>query len=185
MIKISRRDRKVLAVGGVIVLLFLVLQFGILPLLDSRDRLKKGLAAREKAMVEMHDLQARYRELHGKANALQEQLGGREAGFSLFSFLEQMAAQSAVKKNIAYMKPSETAGDDGPFKEVLVEIKLQDVSLKQLVDFLQLIEAPDKIVALKRISVQEGKKEEGTLDVIMQVVSLDRKPGSPEGPQPQ
>jgi general secretion pathway protein M len=183
MIKISRRDRLVLAAGGAIVLLFLVFQFGIFPLLDGRDRLQKGLAAREKALVEMRDLQARYRELHGKANALQEQLGGRAAGFSLFSFLEQMAAQSEVKKNIAYMKPSETADDKGPFKEVLVEIKLQDVSLKQLVDFLKLIEAPDKIVALKRISVQEGKKELGTLDVIMQVVSLDRNPAAAGGQQ--
>jgi general secretion pathway protein M len=178
MIKISRRDRLVLAIGGSFVLLFLVFQFGIFPLLDGRDRLQKGLAAREKAVVEMRDLQARYRELHGKANVLQEQLGGREAGFSLFSFLEQMAAQSEVKKNIAYMKPSETAGDEGPFKEVLVEIKLQDVSLKQVVDFLRLIEAPDKIVALKRISIQEGKKETATLEVIMQVVSLDQNPGA-------
>jgi general secretion pathway protein M len=181
MIKISRRDRLVLAIGGGFVLLFLIFQFGIFPLLDGRDRLKKGVAAREKGLVEMRDLQVRYRELHGKANALQEQLGGREAGFSLFSFLEQMAAQSEVKKNIAYMKPSETADDKGPFKEVLVEIKLQDVSLKQLVDFLQLIEAPDKIVALKRFSIQEGKKETATLDVIMQVVSLDRKQGATGG----
>lgn len=179
MIKISRRDRMVLAIGVAAVLLFLLLQFVVFPLLASRDRLKKGLAVREKAVVEMDDLQGRYRELHGKANALQEQLAGRAAGFSLFAFLEQMAAQSEVKQSIAYMKPSESAADDGPFKEVLVEIKLQDISLKQLVDFLKLIEAPDKIVALKRISVQEGKKEKGTLDVIMQVVSLDRKAEPP------
>ena len=182
MIRISGRDRKVLIIGGAVVLLFLILQFGLFPLMDNRDRTRKGLAAREKAMVEMRELQVRYRELHGKANALMEQLGGREAGFSLFAFLEQMDAQSEVKKNNAYMKPSESAGEEGPVKEVLVEIKLQDVSLKQLVDFLQLIEAPDKIVALKRISIQEGKKETGTLDVIMQVVSLDRKAGEPEGP---
>lgn len=185
MIKMSRRDRIMLAIGAAAVLLFLVLQFGLFPLLDSRDRLKKGVATREKAVGEMHELQGRYRELHGKANALQDQLAGREAGFSLFAFLEQMAAQSEVKQSIAYMKPSESAADDGPFKEVLVEIKLQDVSLKQLVDFLKLIEAPDKIVALKRIAVQEGKKEKGTLDVIMQVVSLDRKPETvPEEKQP-
>lgn len=183
MIKVSRRDRNVLAVGGACVLLFLLFQFGIFPLLDGRDRLKRGLAAREKAMVEMGELQDRYRELHGKANVLQEQLSGRPAGFSLFAFLEQMAAQSEVKKNIAYMKPSEAAADKGPFKEVLVEMKLQDVSLKQLVDFLQLIEAPDKIVALKRITIQEGKKESATLDVIMQVVSIDWNQGAPEGQQ--
>ena len=75
------------------------------------------------------------------------------------------------------MKPSETA-DEGPFKEVLVEMKLQAISLKQLVDFLNFVESPKNVVALKRISIQENKKEEATLDVILQVVSLDRNPES-------
>lgn len=172
MMKISDRDRKVLTVGVIFVLLFLVLQFGIFPLKEKRDRLRKGIASREKALVEMRTLQAEYRQLHSKANALFEQLGGRKSDFSLFAFLEQMAAKSDVKKNIAYMKPSETA-DDGPFKEIVVEMKLQTITLKQLVQFLKLAESPDNVVAVKKISIQENKKDEETLDVIMQVVSLD------------
>lgn len=180
MIEISRRDRIVLAGGGLFVLLFVVLQFGIFPLMDGRDRLKKGISSRGKALVEMQGLQIRYRELHSKANSLLNQLDTRAADFSLFSFLEQMAAESLVKENIAYMKPSATA-DDGPFKEVLVEMKLQSITLKQLVDFIELVESPDKIVALKRISIQENKKDKGTLNVIMQVISLDRNPTGETG----
>lgn len=180
MIQISKRDRLVLAFGTVFVLLFLYMQFGIFPLLDGRDRLRQNNAVREKAVVEMKKLQVRYRELHGKANSLLSQLESRTANFSLFSFLEQMAAGSEVKKNIAYMKPSQTA-DDGPFIEVLVEMKLQAITLKQLVDFLELVEAPEKIVALKRISIQENKKEQGTLDVIMQVVSLNQNAAGENG----
>lgn len=180
MIEISRRDRIVLAAGGVFVLLFIIFQFGIFPLLEGRDRLRKGITSRKNAFVEMQDLQVQYRELHGKANALLGQLEGRSSGFSLFSFLEQMAAKSEVKGNIAYMKPSETA-DDGPFKQVLVEMKLQTVTLKQLVDFLELVESPENTVALKRISIQENKKEKGTLDVIMQVVSLNLNPTGQNG----
>lgn len=171
--KITPRDRKVLTVGSVFVLLFLILQFGIFPLMDKRDRLRRSIAAREKAVVEMKELQSQYRQLHSKANTLLDQLVGRQADFSLFSFLEQMAAKSNVKQSITYMKPSETA-DDGPFKEILVEMKLQSITLKQLVDFLQLVESPENVVALKKISVQMNKKEESTLDVIMQVISLDR-----------
>ncbi len=182
MMNISSRDRMMLTVGGVSVLLFLVLQFAIFPLMDKRDRLRQGIAAREKALVEMKELQVQYQQLHSKANILLDQLVGRQSGFSLFSFLEQMAARSEVKKNISYMKPSETA-DDGPFKEVLVEMKLQAVSLKQLVDFLELVESPENVVALKRVSIQENKKEAATLDVILQVVSLDREavPQAEEG----
>lgn len=177
MKKITPRDRIVLTAGGVCVLLFLILQFGIFPLMDNRDRLKRGITAREKALAEMSELQVQYRQLHSKANTLLDQLVGRQSDFSLFSFMEQMAAKSEVKKNISYMKPSETA-DEGPFKEVLVEMKLQAISLKQLVDFLTLVESPENVVALKRISIQENRKEEGTMDVIMQVVSLDRNPES-------
>jgi len=177
MIKITPRDRKVLIVGGVFVLLFVVVQFAVFPLMENRDRLERSISAREKALVEMKDLQVEYKQLHSKANVLLDQLVGRQNDFSLFSFLEQMAAKSEVKKNITYMKPSETA-DEGPFKEVLVEMKLQAISLKQLVDFLTLVESPRNVVALKRISIQENKKEQATLDVIVQVVSLDRNPES-------
>ena len=177
MIKITPRDRKVLIVGGVFVLLFVVFQFAVFPLMENRDRLERSISAREKALVEMKDLQVEYKQLHSKANVLLDQLVGRQNDFSLFSFLEQMAAKSEVKKNITYMKPSETA-DEGPFKEVLVEMKLQAISLKQLVDFLTLVESPRNVVALKRISIQENKKEQATLDVIVQVVSLDRNPES-------
>lgn len=173
MIKVSRRDRMVIGAGGTIVLIFLILQLGIFPLLDKRNQLRRGIETREQALVQMRDLQIKYRELHSKANLLLDQLGTRETNFSLFSFLEQMAAKTEVKKNIAYMKPSSIASD-GPFRETMVEMKLQEVTLKQLVDFLILVEAPEKIVALKRISIQENTQTKGALDVIMQVVSLDR-----------
>lgn len=175
MMKLSWRERMVFGAGGAVAAVILLLTLVIFPLMDKRSQLARGIESRERALVEMRELQARYRDLHGKANVLLEQLGSREANFSLFAFLEQMAAKSEVKKNIAYMKPSNTSSD-GAFKETLVEMKLQEVTLKQLVEFLVLVEAPEKIVALKRISIQENTQTKGALDVIMQVVSLDPNP---------
>jgi general secretion pathway protein M len=177
MARISQRDRLFLLIGGIFVFFFLLLQFGVFPLMDSRAKMKKGIVQRENALVEMKELQAQYRKLHNQANSLVDQLGRRDSGFSLFSFLEQSATKTDVKKNIAYMKPSELA-DEGPFKEIYVEMKLQSITLKQLVSFLQLVESPENIVALKRLSIQENKKEKDTLDVILQVVSLDRNPSN-------
>jgi general secretion pathway protein M len=180
MMRISARDRLFLAVGGGFVILFLILQFAVFPLLDERKRLQRGIEVRREALVEMSELQGRYRELHGKANTLQDQLSGRDPGFSLFSFMEQMAAGADVKGNIAYMRPSETA-EEGPFRQVLVEMKLQEITLQQLVDFLKLLESPEKVVAVKRVSIQESNKEQATLDVIMQVISLHASPEEAAG----
>ena len=177
MAKISKRDRLFLLAGGIFVIFFVVMQYAVFPLLDKRSHLQKGIVARESALKEMKALQVEYQKLHSTADSLVQQLDGRQAGFSLFSFLEQNAAKTEVKKNIAYMKPSELA-DEGPFKEIYVEMKLQAITLLQLVDFLQLVESPTNIVGLKRISIQENKKEKATLDVILQVVSLDKNAGA-------
>ena len=69
------------------------------------------------------------------------------------------------------MKPSDASGE-GELQQVMVEMKLKAITLRQLVAFLERIESPVNIVELKRISIQKNKKEEDTLDVIMQVVSL-------------
>lgn len=175
MAKITKRDRLTLMVGGIFVIFFLVMQFAVFPLLENRKKLRNGIETREINLAEMQKLQVRYRDLHNQADSLVNQLDKRQSGFDLFAFMEQNAARAGVKENISSMKPSEMV-DDGPFKEIFVEMKLQSVSLKQLVDFLTLTESPNNIVALKRISIQENKKEEATLDVILQVVSLERNP---------
>ena len=172
--KLSRRDRMALVVGGVCVLLFVMVQFVLFPLLDGRQRLTRNIRSRKAAIGRMHKMQSRYKLLHVRADTLARQLSKRPENFSLFSFLEQKAAQAGVKESIAYMKPS-AVETDGALKQTMVEMKLKGISLKQLVAFLKLVESPKNIVGIRRISIQENSREDqSTLDVIMQVVSLEQ-----------
>ncbi len=168
---LSRRDKRTLVLGAAVLVVFLVVQFGIFPLMDRRQRLARGIAAREKGIVEMREMQSRFHRFSRQSNTLEQQVEQRPGDFSLFSFLEAQAAKAQVKQNIAYMKPSDAVGEGG-LRQIMVEMKLKAVTLKQLVAFLDLIESPEKIVELKRISIQENKKEASTLDVIMQVITL-------------
>ncbi len=171
---LSRRDRSALMIGGILLLVFAVVQLVLFPLLDKRKRLEKTITTRAREVQEMQAMQQQYDQLHEKSNSLEKQLSKRTAGFSLFSFLEKMATQNMIKDHIAYMKPSSVTGE-GMLKQVLVEMKIQTLGLKQLVAFLEHIESPENVVAVKRISIQENKKVKGTLDVIIQVISIDRQ----------
>jgi general secretion pathway protein M len=155
-------------------LVFAVLQLIFFPLLDKRKRLEKTITIREREVKEMQAMQQKYGQLHVQSNNLEKQLGKRAAGFSLFSFLEKMATQAKVKEHIAYMKPSSVTGE-GLLRQVMVEMKLRTIGLKQLVAFLEHMESPENVVTVKRISIQENKKTKGTLDVIIQVISIDRQ----------
>lgn len=173
MKQLNQREKIAVGIGGGALFLFVLFQFIVFPLTDGRDKLIKRLSMREKAVVEMRVLQERYQKFTEQSGSLASQLTQREPGFSLFSFLEKGAADSEVKEQIAYMKPSDSVASD-QFKQSQVEMKLQAVSLKQLVTFLEHAESPEQLVGIDKITIQDNTKEEGTLDVTLQMVSVDQ-----------
>lgn len=174
MRQLTPRERWAVSLAGLALLLFLVAQFILFPLMDERARLVKGLAARQKAVVEMRSMQQRYAVLNRQADSMTARLAQRASEFSLFAFVEQNAAETEVKDRIAYMKPSESPAANDQFSLSQVEMKLNAVSLRQLVDFLKKTESPEQLVGIEKIIVQHTDKEGSALDVFLQLVSVDK-----------
>ena len=177
MRQLNKREKIVVSTGGLMLLLYIVFHFIVFPLAGNRAKLAKNLALREKELVEMRTMQRRYQELSKQSGSLTSLLAKRDAGFSLFSFLEKNAADSQVKEHIVYMKPSESPKNE-LFKQSMVEIKLQAISLKQLVDFLEKTESTENLVGIDKITIQENTKEAATLDVTLKMVSVDQAAGA-------
>lgn len=171
MASLSQKDKRALTVLLVAFGLFAVIQFAFSPLLEDRKNYDRRIRKKEQDLVEMRAMQDDITRLSHRSNSLEQLVALRPADFSLFAFIEEKCAETQVKDNISYMKPSDPAGD-GPVQQVMVEMKLKAIRLNLLVAFLERIESAEHIVALKRISIRVNKKEHGTLDVIMQVISL-------------
>ncbi len=169
--QLSQREKIAVTIAGVCLVFFVLAQFGVFPLLDNRKRAVRSLAAKQRQLAEMQEMSQRYASFSKKNDSIAELLQQRAAGFSLFSFLEKNAAKSKVKDHISYMKPSELTSK--LLKQSMVEMKLQAVSIKQLVHFLKMTESPHNLVGIRRIAIQQNAKEKGALDIIMQIVSVD------------
>ncbi|MCL1980987.1 MAG: type II secretion system protein M [Proteobacteria bacterium] len=175
-LKLSQREKMAVGIGGGALMLFVLVQFIVFPLLDGRAKLSRRLAAKGKAVAEMRLLQGQYQKIGQQAEALTTLLAQRSPEFSLFSFLEEKSAASEVKDLIAYMKPSESTERD-QFKQSQVEMRLQGVDLAKLVAFLGQVEAPDQLVGIDKITIQDRSRNEGTLDVTLTMVSIDQDGG--------
>lgn len=175
---LTPRERWAVSLAGPALILFLIVQFILFPLMDKRARLVKGLAARQKAVVEMRSMQQRYASLNRQADSMTARLAQRPPGFSLFAFVEQNAAETEVKDRIAYMKPSESPAANDQFTLSQVEMKLTAISLRQLVEFLQKTESPERLVGIEKIVIQHTDKEGSALDVFLQLVSVDQAVGA-------
>lgn len=169
--KLEKREKLTIVIGICFIFCFLILQFGITPYLDARNKVEKSIAKRKSDLLELQLLQQEYRTLKTDTGGIKEQLSKRAANFSLFTFLDTQAAETEIKDLISYMKPA-TAEGEGDLLESTVEMKLQRISLQQLVDYLEKIESSENVVSIERISIQESSKENGGLEVIMQVVTF-------------
>jgi general secretion pathway protein M len=143
--------------GGGVVIVLLVLQFVILPFLASKRSAQQAINTNEKTLADMMLLAAEYQGLRIKAEKIQQVLARRPQDFNLFSHLEKMAGAAGIKSTIKSISAAKGT-ISGPYEEQPVEIRLEKVTLKQLTDFLYLIESPQDLIRIKTIAITKMKE---------------------------
>ena len=171
--QLAKREKYLIILAAIVIILALVIQLAIMPFVDKRERYSNNVTVKQKNLQEMAGLRQEYLALQQGSDILAQRLAKRPKSFTLFSFLEKAAGEAEVKENIKYMKPSASTGK-GPFKESLVEMKLERITLVQMVGYLKRIESPEMLVSIKRVSIQSNKKETQYLDAILQVLTFTK-----------
>ena len=169
--QLAKREKYLIALAAVVIVSALIIQLAIVPFFEKRERYTNSVAVKLENLEQMVALRQEYLLLQKDSDTLAQRLARRPKNFTLFSFLEKAAGDSGVKGNIKSMKPSASTGK-GPFKESLVEMKLERITLGQMVGYLKLIESPENLVSIKRLSIQANKKETQFLDVVLQVLTF-------------
>jgi general secretion pathway protein M len=157
----------------VAIVIFVLLQFLIFPLSEKNDQLSRTLAMRQQELEQIRLLQAEYRRTAAKAEQEQRHIKSRPRGFTLFSFLEMLAGQTGVKSHIAYMKPTSTIQKDSPYRLSTVEMKLQEITMSQLLAYLHGIETSRDMIAVKRLSISKDEQKADLINTIFQVETLE------------
>lgn len=170
--KLAKREKYVVIIAACFIVIFFLFQLLIFPFFEKRDYLQKGIQTKKNEFNEMGMLIAEYKTLQSNSKGIDKVLARRKKGFTLFSFLEREAGAAQIKDHIKSMKPSTSKGI-GLYKELMVEMDLNTLSLKQLVDYLYRIESSRDMILVKRISITENKKETGMLDAKLQVITFE------------
>ena len=174
--QLENRQKILLLSVSFLLLLFFVYQLLISPYLDARARLLNSVQRRQEDLQQIQKLRQDYLLVKKQEGGIKERLAKRPKGFALFSYVDRQADLANIKDTIQYMKPSAATGE-GPLKESLVELKMQETTLEGLARFLKIVESTENVVSLRRISIQESSKANGYLDVTMQIVTFVEEAG--------
>ena len=171
--KLNRREKYIIYAAAGILGLLIIVHFIVSPFFENRRQMRRSLQAKKVELEEMRRLQADYSVLQDKLKLSKVRFRKRDKGFTLFSFMEQLAGRSGIKDRISSIRPSKTVQKNSKYKISRVEMKLDAITLEQLTNYLHGVETSKNIVMVRKISITKKDKKQGLINVILQVETVE------------
>lgn len=168
--RLSRREQMMVLAAAVVVVL-VVFWLGVVePYRSALGRLDSQIRNRSNSLEEVKRVQQ-------EILKLQQQLAGASGKKTmegpLFSHVERLTDQAGVRSNLLSMRP-QPATQQGEYRQQLVDLKLEKLSLAQLVRFLYALEYSGQGVQVKTMRIKRRFEEHSSLDVNLSVISLEK-----------
>lgn len=134
--KLEPRDKKALLIGGPIAAAIVLSVFVLSPFLSDLSRKRDLIPKKERDLAEIKQLRDEYREVQQQLQAAQEAASRRGP---LLTEIENLTKRANLNTKIVSLKPQQGVQGDG-FTESIVEVKLDNISLYDVVNYVYLLE---------------------------------------------
>jgi len=166
------RERVLVQVaGGLIALLFLY-NFVYSPIVDLGSGLDQRIAERQRDLGQVQRLARSYTQLKHALAAAQHNTVPSSKDFSLFSVVESMLTKSVGRDKIASITPGTDEKLPGGLTKFSVQLKLNKVTLGQVVDALYGVRTLSVPVAVSNLRIERETQDTHSFDVDMTCVAL-------------
>jgi general secretion pathway protein M len=168
----KKREKIAVWIAGILILGVAIFNFGISPVMDKKALLERQVDAKKNVLRQVVQLGEEYQQMVSMQQGMTRIFSQREAGFTLFAFLEQIAVKAGVDKQIDYMKPSSGIDKQSKAELALVEMKLKGIKLSQLMSYLYLVETTENVVLVKRLAITSDGKNQHIISAVLQVETV-------------
>jgi type II secretory pathway component PulM len=169
------REKILLQILGVIVGLLIAYGLVYSPAVTLHADLADRIASRRQDLIDVHALMRSYDRLQaGLAASEKRTVPGKN--FSLFSALEQALTNSVGREKIGSISPADHPVPGG-FIQYTVEVKLNSISLAQIVDTLYSVQTLTVPVTVSNLQIHEHEQNTHSYDVDLSCIALGRNGG--------
>ena len=171
--KLEPRERVLVQVAGALVALFIAFNLVYLPIQGALGGLGDRIQERQHDAVEVAHMMRAYQRLRVDLATMRTRTVAASGDFSLFSVVEQALTRAPGKDKIGSITPAQKAIPGG-MTQYSVELKLNALSLPQIVDTLYGLSALNVPVTVSTLHVTRRSQDQHTFDVEMTCVALGR-----------
>jgi hypothetical protein len=171
--KLEPRERVLVQIAAALVALFIGFNLIYLPIRDTLVGLGDRIQERQHDAVEVARMMRTYQRLRIDLATMRTRTVAASGDFSLFSVVEQALTRAPGKDKIGSITPAEKTIPGG-MTEYSVELKLNALSLPQVVDTLYGLSSLNVPVTVSTLHVTRRSQDSHTFDVEMTCVALGR-----------
>lgn len=173
LIRLSTREKWMLGGGSIIALFLIIFFFLVDPALQRMAQLDNLIPRKERDLSELLVLKQEFQGVSKEIDAIERRLP-LQSSFSPLSFLEENAAKNKIKGNIAFIRPLAAQEHKSQYREVPVEVKVEKVTLSQIIPFLTALENSTNRLRIKRLSIKTRFANPDLMDVTFLVLSYEK-----------
>jgi len=166
----SPRERIIVAAGGALAAAALVFLLIVDPLMATIDKLDRQARRKAKDSQELALVAQDYLLKQARMAKLEARMPSSPAQFSLLAFMEEATTTAQIRDRIAGMQPQAPIVVQG-YQESAVDLRLDGVTLPQLLALLATIEQAPYEVQVRHLQMKPKYDNPINLDATLKIVT--------------
>jgi general secretion pathway protein M len=171
--RLSQREQRMIGWGAVAAIGIVLYVAAVDPLLQRMDVLDRLIPKKRQELEQLARLREEYDRLNRRVAVVDRQVESASPDFSLLAFVEATVLERVGRGYLAGIRPQPGLPFEG-YEETVVEVRLEKVSLGQVVAFLSGLEASPLRLRVKGVEVKSRFKAEEQLDAKIDVAAYQR-----------
>ena len=172
--KLEPRERILVRIAGALLGVFILYHLIYVPIVDLSSGLEEKIAERQRDLAEVRRLTVTYAQLKADLAAAEHHTVPQGKDFSLFSVVEASLTKSVGREKIGSITPGTDRKLADGFTEYTVQLKLDNLSLAQVVDALYGINSMPMPIGVANLRIQRRTQDTHSYDVDLTCVALAR-----------
>ncbi len=157
-LNLSQREKTLVVLGALALVLFLGWTFALKPGLNEIERLDRSIAKHTRDLAELRKTAQELSGLKAGILSVSKRISIREKGFSLAGWVEERIVEAGLKEHLDSLQPLPPRKGKDNLTRAAVELKLKEVPLKKLVRFLYGLEYSREPLGVTRFTLVQAKK---------------------------
>ena len=179
---LQRREQALVVGAAALVLLLALFTFVIDPIRERAANLDRRLVSAGRQLAELRSLRDDYRRQQRVIDRVDRRLRRQRRNFAIFSYLEQVAARTGVQDKIQSVNTL-ASPPNTEYREESVEVRMEGVTLGQLVDYLHRVESSPRILRIRRLQVGPTRDNRQLLSVRLRISAFGLADAAARQPQ--